>query len=142
MLSERETSTMTRKFLLSLLSFTVVIGIVIAVTYHRIFVMKDYLVEYSIECDPFVETCYEEPCVDNECEPYYFKIVRKNAQNLYGSCGADIQNCPGSLGCFPSDTFCEIQSCDSEVEACVQFQHMPESVSDEAVGADNENTLE
>lgn len=116
---------MTKKFLLSLLVFALTMTAVIAFTYHRVFIVKDYVIQYSVACDPTVEYCYEEDCAEEECEPYYYSVIQKEARDLFDACGSDMDGCAESQFCAPTDSFCEITTCDPETETCVR--HEPEN---------------
>lgn len=101
---------------------------VIWATYDRIFVNKDYILEYSISCNPEIEYCYEYPCDEEECEAYYYTIVRKNASDISRECPEGVEGCAAAATCLESDVLCEIDSCNPENESCVHI----EAASEEA----------
>lgn len=76
----------------------IIIGLLIAgsvaVTYWRIMVKKDYIIEAQADCDPYSEACFiwkcdpsstekGEACTgDPEADIWQYKIARRNAANI------------------------------------------------------------
>jgi hypothetical protein len=99
------------KVLLILLSFLVIVSI--SASYYKYLVLRDYVIEVSVDCDPSTETCFTylcdpafEECTGNpDEETWYYKILFRNAYN-FPNCDVDtdpecnLYSCPdGELGC-------------------------------------------
>lgn len=94
-------------------------------SYYRFFVSRHYLMQYQVSCVPNAEHCYVTACSESDgadCEPSYYKIMKKYASDLYRECGPDIRDCAAAETCLATDHSCVIQECDpsklSEDEQC------------------------
>jgi hypothetical protein len=76
--------------------------IVIAISFFKFFVSKDYYIKSEVECDPEAEKCfiYEcDPTVDTECSENpderisYYKLIEKKASAL-PICDSNNPDCP------------------------------------------------
>jgi hypothetical protein len=85
----------------------------IASSYVRFILLKDYSVAYEGVCDPAQFSCFI-GCEDDECtQPYYYSNVVKYAPDLYEQCGIDITDCEKASVCLAEDdTNCKITYCD------------------------------
>ena len=97
----------------------ILILLIIAVTiisYSRLFINQDYLVEYEGECDPVTENCFV-GCEDDECtQEYYYTKMVKYAPDLNQQCGKDITDCKSANICLPDDKICSITYCNIETD--------------------------
>lgn len=102
--------------------------------YYKTFVLRDYLIQSEIECDPYIETCFVSLCNsdDEECtsesieNASYYKIIRRLAKNI-PSCDQTSPIC--SLNCGENEEGCTYELCDvSSVEEGV-FCSDPEEYS-------------
>lgn len=74
--------------------FLILILISVGITYWRIMVKRDYVIESQIDCDPYAEECFTwecdpesdaegEACTgDPEMDVWYYKLARRNAANI------------------------------------------------------------
>lgn len=74
--------------------FGILIAASVAVTYWRIMVKKDYVIESQVDCDPYAEACFiwecdpastveGEACTgDAESDVWYFKVAKRNAGRI------------------------------------------------------------
>jgi hypothetical protein len=104
--------------------FFVLILISVAVTFYRYVILKDYQIVAEVSCDPTEEICYfyegvvcDDP-IDTECVPeeaYDYKIISKNAANIYACEQTDEKiDCGEELSCLEGEENCEYTYCDSE----------------------------
>lgn len=109
---------MDKKSKILLFSFFSIIIIVTGISYYKYFILKDYLIEIEVDCNPKLEKCfiYEcDPSVDEECPKNvkkrisYYKIIRKKA-NTIPNCDPNSENC-SALKCNKSED-CEEVLCD------------------------------
>ncbi|HRY82871.1 MAG TPA: hypothetical protein P5232_04215 [Candidatus Moranbacteria bacterium] len=98
----------------------------VALTYWRIMIKKDYVVEAQTDCDPETQKCFiwecdpastveGEACTgDEENDIWYYQIARRNA-SLIPLCDPDKdENCL-PMDCDPStENDCEIIFCNDE----------------------------
>lgn len=109
--------------------FLVLILISVGITYWRIMVKKDYVVESQVDCDPYSEACFiwqcdpasteeGEACTgDPEIDIWYYKIARRLAANI--------------PLCDPeTDETCDPWTCTEEERDCQQI------LCDEVTGED------
>lgn len=103
-----------------LVFFLLIVGSVV-VTYWRIMVNRDYIIQAQQECDPALEACFVSVC-DSEGDPEcaalpeeeqvsYYKTISKNAKNI-PLCDANNNECPTELSCEPGEEECELILCD------------------------------
>lgn len=96
--------------------FWILLGVmfflVVAISFTRFFVAKEYLIFADIDCDPTVEHCFvyecdpetEECTGDPEEDTWYYKKMTKKAANV--------------ILCDPNDARCVAQTCFEEEEDC------------------------
>lgn len=98
--------------------FLLVVGS-IAATYHKVFVLRDYMIEAEAPCDPYTESCFvyicnpiEEECTgDPEEDTSYYKNISRNAKNI-PLCDVEDESCT-ALICPPNETDCSVTLCDA-----------------------------
>ncbi|MCK9379351.1 MAG: hypothetical protein M0P97_04385 [Candidatus Moranbacteria bacterium] len=105
--------------------FVALIFISVGVTYWRIVIKKDYVIESQVDCDPYSEECFVWKCdsqssVEGEActgEPdediWYFKIVRRNAGNVPFCDPENDEDCLPFL-CAEGEKDCEEEFCTEE----------------------------
>lgn len=123
---------MDKKSKILLLTFLVLVIVVVAFTYYKYMVKRDYIIEAQADCDPYAEACFiwqcdpksseegppdgeaSEACTgDPEEDIWYYQIVRRNAMNI-PPCDPNDENCD-ALTCDPAlEKDCEIILCDEE----------------------------
>lgn len=118
-----------KKNLLTLL-VTPLLILLVAGSFYRFVVLRDYMVTYEIDCDPTTDSCYEY-CEDEACaEPYYYAYMEKYAAAVHKQCGLDIIDCESASMCLPEDgDMCTITYCDAETEECdepIEPEEVPE----------------
>jgi len=110
--------------------FFIVFGLLIvasvAVTYWRIVIKKDYIIEAQAPCDPATEKCFVwhcdpesdvdgEKCTGNvEEDVNNYKIVKRNASRI-PLCDPADENCQ-ALVCGKNEPECEYTYCDEETK--------------------------
>ena len=106
--------------------FSVLIAISVGVTYWRIMIKKDYIIEASIDCDPYEEACFVwecdpesdvegEACTgDPEEDVWYFKVARRNAANIPLCAPNEDEECMPFV-CEEGEDECEEELCTEEV---------------------------
>lgn len=111
-----------QKNLLTLL-VTPLLILLVAGSFYRFIILRDYYVTYEIQCDPTSESCYLR-CEDEACtNPYYYAYIEKYAATVYGQCGNDITDCAAAYSCLPEDKDnCTITYCNPMTEDCADFQ--------------------
>lgn len=116
---------MDKKSKILLLAFLVLVTVVVAFTYYRYMIKRDYVIEAQADCDPYAEACFiwqcdpksseeGEACTgDPEEDIWYYKIVKRNAMNV-PLCDPNDEECD-ALTCEPAlEKDCEIILCDEE----------------------------
>ena len=100
------------------------IAVSVAVTYWRIVVRRDYIVQAQTECDPETEKCFiwecdpesdveGEACTgDPETDIWYYKIIRRNAMNI-PNCDPNDEECT-ALVCPENEADCSEELCTDE----------------------------
>lgn len=107
----------------------IIIGLLIvasvAVTYWRIMVKKDYIIEAQTDCDPYTQNCFiwecdpesdveGEACTgDPEEDIWYFQVVKRNASRIPLCDPATDENCE-ALVCAENEPECEEVFCTEE----------------------------
>lgn len=96
----------------------------VAMTYWRIMIKKDYVIEAQTDCDPYTEACFVwecdpesdvegEACVgDAETDIWYFQVIQRNASNI-PLCDPNDENCD-ALTCGENEAECEYVFCTEE----------------------------
>lgn len=116
---------MDRKSKILFLIVGLLIAASVAVTYWRIMVKKDYIIEAQTDCDPYAENCFiwecdpdstveGEKCTgDPETDSWYFQVVKRNASRI-PLCDPDTnENCE-ALVCGENEPECEYVFCTEE----------------------------
>ena len=123
----QEVILMDKKSKILLCVFVVLIVISIIVTYYKIMIKRDYMIEAQIDCDPETESCFvykcdpeQEECTGNpEEDMSYYKIINKNASRV-SVCDSGVEECQ-PLVCEVGEPDCEITLCspeDSSGDSC------------------------
>lgn len=123
---------MDKKSKILLWVFALLIAGSVGVTYWRIMIQKDYIIEAEVDCDPTLETCFvyecdpeaEECTGDPEEDIYYYKMIRRNAANI-PLCDPADENCE-ALTCPEGEDECEIILCSEETAEEGQVCNDPE----------------
>lgn len=98
------------------------IGSVLA-TYYRYIIVKDYVIEAQVSCDPMVEKCFilvcdsesGEECTGNsEEDTSYYKLLHRNAKNI-PLCDPQESDCLVSV-CQAGEEDCRVVFCDASME--------------------------
>lgn len=96
----------------------------VAAAFRRYMVRNDYVVQTQVECDPESEACFVwecdmesleegEKCTGNPDEDvWYYKLVRKNAQNI-PFCDPNKEECE-EISCKEGETGCSEEFCTPE----------------------------
>lgn len=93
----------------------------VSVSYYKFIVKRDYIIEAQADCDPYSEKCFVsvcDPSAGEECtgnpkeDTSYYKIIRRNAQNI-PLCDPKDEGCE-ALVCPSGEKECEIIFCDPE----------------------------
>ncbi|MBP6975790.1 MAG: hypothetical protein KBB51_03095 [Candidatus Moranbacteria bacterium] len=105
--------------MLFLVFFFILLG-VIFLTYYRYMVVRDYVIEAQVSCDPTIEACFvyvcdpengEECTGDPEQDTSYYKLLHRNARNI-PLCDPQEADCPVAM-CQPEEIDCRVTFCDS-----------------------------
>lgn len=113
---------MDKKSKIFFIVFGLLIAISVAVTYWRIMVKRDYVIESQVDCDPYTEACFVwecnpaskvegEACTGTEDDIWYYKIARRNAGRIPLCDPNTDENCQPML-CEPGETDCSETLCD------------------------------
>lgn len=94
----------------------------VALTYYRVMIKRDYIIEGQVDCDPTGETCFtyvcdpeiEECTGDPEEDTWYYKVVRKNAGRV-PLCDPNDEGCE-ALACAENEPECETVLCTEETK--------------------------
>ncbi len=138
-----------------LYAFIALILIAVVLTYWRIMIKKDYVIEAQIDCDPYSEACFiwecdpdatekSEACTgDPESDIWYYKIVRRNAANIPACDPENDETCdPWACELTEIDcgqTFCdEVTAEEQGVECNDQEQYALDNPEEEDLSADEE----
>lgn len=87
-----------------------------AASYIRFMVLHDYMIEYHIECNPQISSCFIS-CDNDDCsEKSYYAKIKKYAPNIFAQCGKDITNCDNAKVCLPeNDNNCSTLFCNTTI---------------------------
>ncbi len=117
--------TLVEKFFFSILFSLIIISV--AITFWRIIIQKNYIIEAQTDCDPYSQRCFiwecdpasdveGEECVgDPEKDIWYYNIVRRNASRI-PLCDPNDENC-AALVCDEGEPECEQIFCAEENKA-------------------------
>jgi len=134
-----------RSKILFLVFFLVLAGSIF-LTYYRYMVIRDYVIEAQVGCDPMTESCFvyvcdpengEECTGDPEQDTSYYKLLHRNAKNI-PLCDPEEADCLVAV-CQPEEADCQVTLCDSTSEEDVvcsdpetyRAEHLPEEEPDE-----------
>jgi len=130
MKTEEENSMVTdrrSKILFAVLAIAIV-GLA-AASFVRFIVLRDYIIETQVDCDPSLEACFMwecdpeseedgEMCTGNpEEDTWYYKIIRKNAMNI-PICNSAADECE-PITCIKGELECEYILCEENNEGGV-----------------------
>lgn len=116
---------MDKKSKIFFIIFGLLIVAMVGVTYWRIMVKKDYIVEAQTDCDPYVEQCFlwecdpesdadGEKCTgDPEEDSWYFQVIKRNASRIPLCDSNTDENCE-ALVCGENEPECEYIFCTEE----------------------------
>jgi len=105
------------------IGFFLIIITVVAVTFIRYYILKDYYIEAQTNCDPETERCFTVTCdpeTDDTCpkdpseQTTYYKIIDKKAY-LIPLCDPESEGCP-ELACNSGED-CQEILCDETTVA-------------------------
>ena len=150
---------MDKKSAIFLTAFVSLLAISVGITFLRIYVQKDYIIQNQIDCDPYVEKCFiwecdpesteeGEACTgDPENDIWYYAIAQRNA-NMIPTCDPNDENClpfecaEGEKNC--SVTFCDEKTKEEQGVECndpVQYSIDNPEEEEEACAEDDEECL-
>lgn len=120
---------MDKKSKIFFIVFGILIAASVAVTYWRIMVKKDYIIESQVDCDPYAEACFiwkcnptstveGEKCTgDPESDIWYFKVAKRNASRIPLCDTNTDENCQPML-CESGEEDCSEMLCtEDQLEA-------------------------
>lgn len=113
---------MDKKSKVFLLVFFLLIIISVGVTYWRIVIKRDYIIEAQVDCDPMNEKCFIYECdpLIEECtgnpkdDTSYYKLIKRNASNI-PLCDPASEDCQ-ALVCPEGEKDCEIMFCSEQTK--------------------------
>jgi len=101
--------------------FVVLIIGAVGVTYWRIMIKRDYIIQSQVDCDPYTEECFVhvcDPTAGEECtgkpeeDTSYYKIIRKNASRIPMCDPNKDENCV--IQCEANEPECEYELCSAD----------------------------
>ena len=114
---------MDKKSKMFLWFFALLIVASVGVTYWRVMIKKDYVVENQVDCDPYEKSCFVwecdpqstvegEACTgDAESDTWYFQVARRNALRIPLCDPETDENCD-PWTCEENEKDCEAVFCD------------------------------
>lgn len=105
------------------LVFFLVLAGSIFLTYYRYMIVRDYVIEAQVGCDPMTESCFvyvcdpesgEECTGDPEQDTSYYKLLHRNAKNI-PLCDPTEADCLVAV-CLPGEADCQVTLCDPTSE--------------------------
>lgn len=103
--------------------FALLIVASVGVTFWRIMIKKDYVIEAQVDCDPYENECFVwecdpastvegEACTgDAESDTWYFNVVRRNASKI-PLCDPETDESCDPWTCGENEKDCEAVFCD------------------------------
>lgn len=88
------------------------ISVSVCLSVYRYLSRGDFLVYARVECNPEEESCFVEPCEEEDCEAAPYKVVTKKAFNI-PECNAWAEEC-APLSCGEDEPGCEVLECTDE----------------------------
>jgi hypothetical protein len=128
--------------------FFLLIAGAVGASYYKFIVKRNYIVEAQADCDPYTKKCFVHTCdsgAGEECtgnpeeDTSYYKIIRRNAQNI-PLCDPKEEGC-NALVCPSGEAECEITFCDPATAGDVEcsdpetyaLEHPPEVDEEESM---------
>lgn len=113
-----------------------IVFIVVAISFYKYFILKDYYILYQQECDPKTEKCFVSK--DNNETSYYKNIKRKaNSSVLLSENNENLSTCIAGEDC--SVIYCD-SSDEEEGSECINTQtNQKEKENSNDNGAENIN---
>ncbi len=97
-------------------TLSLLVILLVIISYYRFMIKHDYVVSYNGECDPVTEKCFIN-CEDDTCSKIdNYSKMQKYEPDLYRECGADITDCKAASECFSADHNCSVTYCDKNTE--------------------------
>jgi hypothetical protein len=84
-----------------LVAFVFLIVLAVSASYYKFVVLRDFVIEAQVDCDPTSESCFVwecDPGIEDECtgieedDTWYYKIAHRNAKNI-PLCNTDDETC-------------------------------------------------
>lgn len=106
--------------------FALLIVASVGVTYWRIMIKKDYVIEAQVDCDPYVDECFVwecdpestvegEACTgDPESDIWYFNVARRNASKI-PLCDPGTDESCDPWTCEENEKDCETVFCEESI---------------------------
>ncbi len=103
-------------------AFAVIVAGSVAISYHKFMVVRDYVIEAQVDCNPSVDRCFVWKCdptstkEDTMCtgnpeeDTWYYKLFRRNAKNI-PLCDPSAEDCAAYV-CPEGERDCEETFCD------------------------------
>lgn len=117
---------MDKKSKILLWVFALLIVASVGVTYWRIMIKKDYVIESQVDCDPYVNECFVwecdpesdvegEACTgDPESDIWYFNVARRNA-SMIPLCDSETDENCDPWTCEENEKDCETVFCEESI---------------------------
>lgn len=118
---------MDKKSKIFLAVFLLLIVGAVGVTYWRIYIQKDYIIQNQIDCDPTVDACFVWQCdpastVEGEActgdpdkDTWYYQIAERKAK-MIPTCDPNDENCL-PFECSEGEKDCSVTFCDDKNKA-------------------------
>jgi len=109
------------KLLIAIVTLLILISILI--TFWRIMIQRDYIIENQIDCDPYTEKCFiwecdpastveGEACTgDPEMDIWYYAVAQRKAANIPFCNPEEDENCV-PFECLEGEKDCSVTFCD------------------------------
>lgn len=113
---------MDKKSAIFLTVFVSLLVISVGITFIRIYVQKDYVIQNQIDCDPYTEKCFiwecdpqssveGEACTgDPEMDIWYYAVAQRKAY-MIPDCDPNDENCV-PFECLDGEKDCNVTFCD------------------------------
>ena len=113
---------MDKKSAIFLTVFVSLLVISVGITFIRIYIQKDYVIQNQIDCDPTVDKCFIWKCDPNSTEEgeactgdpendiWYYAIVQRKA-NMIPNCDPNDEKCL-PFECLEGEKDCSVTFCD------------------------------
>jgi len=114
---------MDKKSKLLIAVVVILIMISILITFWRIMIQRDYIIENQIDCDPYAEKCFiwecdpastveGEACTgDPEMDIWYYAVAQRKAANIPFCNPEEDENC-APFECLEGEKDCSVNFCD------------------------------